>query len=97
CGAGVYRLYNSGLGDHHYTKDTKEAESLRTHGWVYDNGGKPLFYSAGSNGVKVYRCYNPGLRVGQHHYTANWNEYKALVDKHGWKDEGIGWYAIRVQ
>ncbi|MBR6459054.1 MAG: Ig-like domain-containing protein [Actinomycetaceae bacterium] len=96
-GAGVYRLYNPGLGDHHYTKDTKEAQALRKHGWVYDNGGKPLFHSDAQESVPVYRCYNPGLKVGQHHYTANWNEYKALVDKHGWKDEGKGWYALSLR
>ncbi|MBR6459242.1 MAG: Ig-like domain-containing protein [Actinomycetaceae bacterium] len=96
--AGVYRLYNPGLGDHHYTKDKNEARSLvAKFGWRYDNNGKPLFYSDSKQRVKVYRCYNPKLQIGQHHYTADKNEYNALVKKHGWKDEGIGWYAIRLQ
>ncbi|MBR6458799.1 MAG: leucine-rich repeat domain-containing protein [Actinomycetaceae bacterium] len=95
-GAGVYRLYNPGLGDHHYTKDKNEAKTLvKKHGWRYDNGGKPLFYSDAKKRVPVYRCYNPGLRVGQHHYTADKREYDALVKKHGWKKESIGWYAIK--
>ena len=95
---GVYRLYNAKLGDHHYTKDKNEARTLvAKHGWVYDNGGKPLFYSeddASCSRVPVYRQYNSGLKTGQHHYTADANERETLVKKHGWKDEQIGWYAV---
>ena len=94
---GVYRLYNAGLGDHHYTKDKKEAETLKKKfGWVYDNGGKPLFYSDDScKRVPVYRQYNGGLTSGQHHYTADEKEAKALITKYGWKNEAIGWYAVK--
>lgn len=94
---GVYRLYNPRLGDHHYTKDKDEAKKLiEKYGWRYDNGGKPLFYSDDEcQRIAVYRQYNGGLKVGQHHYTADENEAKALITKHGWKKEGIGWYAVK--
>lgn len=38
----------------------------------------------------IYRLYNP--YTGQHHYTANKDEYDALPG-YGWKQEGEGWKA----
>ena len=100
--AGVYRLYNPGLGalgkmSHHYTTDKAEADDLvKNHGWVYDNGGQPIFYSAvdssGSMDVysyKCYRLYNSGLSA--HHYTPSLTEESVLTNcgRGGdWVDEG---------
>ncbi len=101
---GVYRLYNAGLGSmqkmsHHYTTDKVEADSLvRDHGWAYDNGGAPIFYSAvdsnkktSSGAVACYRLYNGALAA--HHYTLDANENNALVSNQGWSGEGIGFWA----
>jgi surface protein len=100
---GVYRLYNPGLGalakmSHHYTTDKSEAENLvRNHGWVYDFGGQPAFYSAeDSTGAldgasAVYRLYNGGLSA--HHYTLDSSENSSLIKRYGWNGEGTGFYA----
>ena len=90
-GSPVYRLYNPGLGDHHYTPNYSEAYMLIAYnGWNYEGIG---WYSGGT--VPLYRQYNPGLRVGQHNYTASAYERDQLVRYHGWRDEGIGWYALK--
>lgn len=89
----VYRLYNSGLGDHHYTVNVSERNTLIAyHGWL-DEG--IAFYSAREpNGYSVYRVYNGGLKRGQHHYTLNSSERETLVKYHDWVNEGVGWYAV---
>ncbi len=100
---GVYRLYNPALGalgkmSHHYTTSKEEADKLvAENGWRYDNGGKPLFYSAeDASGAldgasPVYRLYNGGLSA--HHYTLDSSENDSLTSYHGWKSEGVGFYA----
>lgn len=91
-GTPVYRLYNAGLQNHLYTSDLNEIKELTTrHGWIRDNGGKPVFYSGGN--TAIYRVYNPALR-GLHHWTTDQNEYNVLP-RHGWKQEGIKFHAIR--
>lgn len=59
----VYRLYNSGLGDYHYTVNVSERNTLIAyHGWL-DEG--IAFYSAREpDGYAVYRVYNGGLKRG---------------------------------
>ena len=107
-GKGVYRLYNPALGamakmSHHYTTDKAEAEKLiAENGWVYDNGGLPIFYSAEDESgdaiegaSPVYRLYNGGLSA--HHFTLNANEKASLIKDHDWSDEGIGFYALPVE
>lgn len=80
----VYRLYNAGLGDHHFTSDQKEADALvEKHGW---NNEGIAFYSGGE--IPIYRLYNSGLLHGQHHLTVDHNEVDALVARFGWIDEG---------
>ena len=39
----------------------------------------------------IYRLYNPVN--GEHLYTTDVNEKNVLSSKHGWKYEGVGWYA----
>ena len=41
--------------------------------------------------VTIYRLYNP--ISGEHLYTRDANEKNVLSSKHGWKYEGVGWYA----
>lgn len=91
-GTPVYRLYNAGLQNHLYTSDLNEISVLtRYHGWTQDNNGQPVFYSGGT--VPIYRVYNPPLR-GLHHWTTDANEYN-ILPSHGWKQEGIKFYAER--
>ncbi|MDR2977372.1 MAG: CHAP domain-containing protein [Streptococcaceae bacterium] len=82
----VYRLYNSQNGDHFFTANHYEAESLRTAGLQYEGVG---FFSA-NNGTPIFRCYNP--KSGEHLYSANVAERYHLI-RLGWKDEGVGWFA----
>ncbi len=104
---GVYRLYNPGLGalckmSHHYTTNKNEADNLvKSWGWVYDNDGQPVFYSATdsygiANGAwPVYRLYNPGLSA--HHYCTDLTEWAWLTASGksylaDWKDEGADFF-----
>ncbi len=104
AGKGVYRVYNPGLGamtkmSHHYTSDYAEAADLvANHGWQWDNGGKPIFYSAEDDSgaalegaSAVYRLYNGGLSA--HHFTLDASESSSLISDHGWNGEGVGFYA----
>ena len=43
------------------------------------------------NGTDMHRLYNPNS--GEHFYTGDLKEMNALVTKHGWKYEGVGWVA----
>lgn len=82
----MFRLYNSHSGEHFFTKDLKEKNSLIKVGWK-DEG---IAWYAPSKGDPVYRLYNKN--TGDHHYTMSKNENDHLV-KVGWKSEGIGWYS----
>ena len=106
-GKGVYRLYNADLGamakmSHHYTTDEAEVKLLTDkYGWVADNDGKPIFYSAedeSGNALEgaspVYRLYNGGLSA--HHYTLDKDENDKLTTNHGWSGEGVGFYAVKT-
>lgn len=88
----VYRLYNPYSGDHHYTTSKTEYNNLGKIGWRQEGIG---FYSASSsNGIAVYRLFNPYVTVGTHHYTKDANEYNYL-GKIGWNKEGIAWYGLK--
>lgn len=85
----VYRVFNRVNGDHLYT-DAGEANILVSRGeWVWDNGGKPLFYSGGD--VEIYRLFN--LTNGQHLITRDANEY-AVLPSYGWRQEGVKMHAV---
>ena len=101
---GVYRVYNPGLGamakmSHHYASDYGEAADLvANHGWRWDNGGQPIFYSAEDDSgnalddaSEVYRLCNDGLSA--HHFTLDSDEYITLMRDHGWNGEGVAFYA----
>lgn len=83
----MYRLYNPNSGEHFYTKEVREKDSLISTGWMYEGVG---WKAPASSNTPVYRLYNPN--AGEHHYTTSSTERDSLV-KAGWKDEGIGWYS----
>lgn len=45
-----------------------------------------------TDSIEVYRLYNP--YTYEHLYTTDSNEYEILYKKHGWGQEGIGWYTL---
>ncbi len=83
----MYRLYNSTSGEHFYTRDLNEKDTLVRLGWKYEGIG---WYAPKFSQTPVYRLYNKN--VGDHHYTTDKNEKDTLV-KLGWNDEGISWYS----
>lgn len=83
----MYRLYNKNSGEHFYTGNVSERNSLVKVGWCYEG----IAWSAPSkSNMPVYRLYNKNS--GDHHYTISASERNSLI-KAGWRDEGIGWYA----
>lgn len=90
AGEAVYRLYNPNAGDHHYTLNASERDMLIRVGWNYEGIG---WYSDPSQGVTLYRAYNPNAVAGAHHYTTNLNEYNHLISI-GWKPEGVSWHGV---
>lgn len=84
----MYRLYNQWSGEHLYTSDASERDSLVRIGWTAEGEG----WTAPASGDPVYRLYNPYAPKGDHHYTMSKNEYDSLV-KIGWIGEGVGWYS----
>ena len=88
-GAGIemFRLYNPNSGEHFYTADTNERDTLVELGWNYEGVG---WMAPKSSSAPVYRLYN--ANAGEHHYTPAANEMASLVEA-GWTYEGIGWYS----
>lgn len=78
----VFRLYNAKNGDHFYTANVDEANSIKKAGWK-DEG---IAWYHDDKGNPVYRVYNPNS--GEHFYTASKKEYDALAVS-GWKQEGV--------
>ena len=83
----MFRMYNPNSGEHFYTGNVQERNTLINVGWKYEGVG---FKAQTKSNTPMYRLYNPN--AGDHHYTASTAERDALV-KAGWKEEGIGWYA----
>uniref|UniRef100_I5AQ28 DUF5648 domain-containing protein n=1 Tax=Eubacterium cellulosolvens (strain ATCC 43171 / JCM 9499 / 6) TaxID=633697 RepID=I5AQ28_EUBC6 len=93
----VYRLYYGPTMEHFYTTSAYERRVLiDKYGWV-DEGiawksPKAPTTDAEKKTIKpVYRLFNPFTT--DHHYTKDANERKTLIDKYGWKDEGIAFYS----
>ena len=84
-GVEMHRLYNPYTGEHFYTGDASERDTLVPLGWVYEGVG---WTAPSESGDPVYRLYNP--YAGDHHYTTSAEERDALVLL-GWVDEGTGW------
>lgn len=83
----MYRLYNRQTGEHFYTGNANEKNTLVKGGWRYEGIG---WYAPSSSNTPVYRLYNQNSK--DHHYTTNGTERDTLI-RAGWKDEGISWYS----
>ena len=83
----MYRLYNPNSGEHFYTGNSHERDSLVRVGWRSEGTG---WTAPTKSDTPVYRLYNPN--AGDHHYTMSAYERDSLV-KVGWNYEGIGWYS----
>lgn len=81
-GVAMLRLYNPYTGEHLFTSDANERDTLVPLGWKYEGEA----WKAPESGQEVYRLYNPN--TGEHHYTLDTNEYKVLQPL-GWKGEGV--------
>lgn len=83
----VYRLYNRWSGEHLFTTDKSEYDSLARVGWKQENVGwnAPNFSS-----TPVYRLYNRWS--GDHLYTTDRSEYDKLA-RIGWTQEGVQLYS----
>ncbi len=75
----VYRLYNPNTGEHFYTTNYAEYESLQNYGWQDEGIG----WYAVNHGSPVYRLYNPNAQGGDHYYTMNKIEADWLISQ-GW-------------
>lgn len=81
----VYRLYNQTTGEHLYTSNMVEVNSLTTlyaTPWKFEKAAR----CGTTTGKPVYRVYNPNN--GDHHYTVSASERDSLV-RLGWKFENI--------
>lgn len=83
----MYRLYNPNSGEHFYTSNSRERDSLVQSGWYTEGIG---WVAPAYSNTPVYRLYNK--KVGDHHYTTDSKERDSLV-RLGWQDEGIRWYS----
>ena len=83
----MLRLYNPNSGEHFYTANEKEKDTLVKVGWIFEGVG---WVAPETSNSPVFRLYNS--KAGDHHYTMKKEEKDYLVSK-GWTDEGIGWYS----
>lgn len=79
----VYRMYNRYSGEHLYTVEANEANTLQSAGWTYEGIG---WKAPRSSGRPIYRLFNPWSK--EHLYTTDRNEYDTL-DAGGWNGEGV--------
>ncbi|MGM0300740.1 hypothetical protein IGI66_000323 [Enterococcus sp. AZ048] len=86
----MYRVYNPNSGEHFYTRDSNEKNTLLQAGWRYEG----VAWDAPQSGAPVYRMYNPN--AGDHHYTLDAAERDNLK-RAGWRYEGISWYSGGTQ
>lgn len=92
----VYRLYDPKTGEHLYTVDANERQTLvRTKNskwyWYYEGTG---WMAPTTSKTPVYRVYNPNSRL--HHYTMSQEEADHLTSL-GWSNEGACWYSDDAQ
>lgn len=85
-GVKMHRMYNPNSGEHFYTADENEKNTLVSLGWSYED---VAWNAPKSSDTPVYRLYNPN--AGDHHFTKDKHEYEVLQSL-GWKAEGIAWY-----
>ena len=81
----VWRLYNRYNGDHMWTLDKAEYDSLVKAGWTGEGKAWQAPHKESMNEGFVYRLYNPWS--GEHLFTMDEGEYNQL-GKAGWRQEG---------
>ncbi|MDE5757280.1 MAG: hypothetical protein K2H85_01575, partial [Allobaculum sp.] len=86
----MHRLYNPNTGEHLYTADTNERNTLTKIGWNSEGIG---WIAPEISSIPVYRLYNPITEGGDHHYTMDIKERDTLRVL-GWKYEDVGWYSV---
>ncbi len=74
----MYRLYNPHSGEHLYTLNQSEKNSLPKYGWKYEG----VSWLAPNQGTALYRLYNPYSE--DHLYNYNWGEINNLT-RIGWR------------
>ena len=84
----VYRLYNKKSGEHLYTLDRNERDTLSASGWNYEGVG---WYAPKASNSPVFRVFNP--KSGEHVYTTDLHEKEVLTGQYHWNFEGICWYS----
>jgi hypothetical protein len=97
--APVYRFWSAQLGDHFYTIDETEKETILrdfSDAWTFEG---IAFYAyppdrAPVGSKPVYRFWSD--RLGHHSYAISETEKQRLADDsaQGWTLEGIAWYAF---
>lgn len=85
----MYRLYNSWTGEHLFTIDKSEYDTLVSAGW---KGEGRINSVATKEGESVYRLYNPWTH--EHHYTSDKDELASCVAA-GWKNEGVQFHSVK--
>lgn len=81
----IYRLYLPSTGEHLYTSDKNEYDTLyKKYNW----GQEGIAWYAPQSGTEVYRLYHPGLK--NHLYTTDKNEVNVLTSQYGWKKDNDG-------
>jgi beta-N-acetylglucosaminidase len=83
----IYRLYNPYTGEHLYTMDQSEYESLQGYGWKDEH----IAWTSPTEGsVPVYRLYNS--YEDTHIYTTDKTEYDQL-EALGWTGEDVSFFS----
>ena len=80
----AYRLYDRTRGEHIYTYNSAERAALIKAGWVEEKSNFRVLPISASQGVVVYRVYNPN-NGGTHMYTKNLMEM-VFLKQNGWKE-----------
>ena len=89
----VWRLYNRYDGDHMWTLDKAEYDSLVKAGWTGEGKAWQAPHKESMNEGFVYRLYNPWS--GEHLFTMDYGEYDQL-GKAGWRKEGTAFESAKV-
>jgi len=88
----IFRLFNNKTGQHFWTANVSERDSLIAGGSYIYEGGAMNSQEAVSNSTPVYRLFNN--KTGQHFWTASQAESNYLSSGGGYTFEGIAWYGF---
>ncbi len=102
--ATVYRLYNRWSGEHLFTTDRTEIQTLTGLGWTNEGARFTEYadtdaedsegvFGSDATRVPVYRIWN--VYNGDHLFTTSTDEIAALMalDPAGWQSEGVAFWA----